>query len=149
MELNEIKEIIDMLRDSDISELSIEKEGVKFTIKKERYSHAVSAQPVLQPAPSVVKEAEIPAPAAEADQGFIKVTSPIVGIFYTASSPEAPPFVQAGSRVEKGQVLCIVEAMKLMNEIESDCNGIVKKILPGNGQPVEYGETLFIIEPLS
>jgi acetyl-CoA carboxylase biotin carboxyl carrier protein len=72
-----------------------------------------------------------------------------VGIFFTSSSPDAPPLAEVGSRVEKGQVLCIVEAMKLMNEIESDTDGIIKKVLPENGQAVEYGETLFLIEPLS
>jgi len=74
------------------------------------------------------------------------ITSPLVGTFYRASSPDAPPFVEVGAKVEKGQVLCIIEAMKIMNEIESDVSGVIKKILVENGQPVEYGEPLFLIE---
>ncbi len=145
MELNEIKEIIDLLKDTDVTELSLEREGIKFKIKREKFL-AAATQPVQQ-APS-----QAAAPVEEtksADHGLASITSPIVGMFYTSVSPENPPFVQVGSRVEKGQVLCIVEAMKLMNEIESDADGIIKKILPENGQPVEYGETLFLIEPLS
>lgn len=154
MELNEIKKLIEMLKDTDVTELSLEKEGTKFKIKKESYLRpAAAAQPVLQQpvvhaaAPAAVPEK--PSAPAEAEQKLVPVTSPIVGFFYTSSSPESPPFVTVGSKVEKGQVLCIVEAMKLMNEIECDTNGIIKKILPENGQSVEYGETLFLIEPLS
>ncbi|MBM4128786.1 MAG: acetyl-CoA carboxylase biotin carboxyl carrier protein, partial [Nitrospira sp.] len=85
---------------------------------------------------------------AEEETRLITVTSPIVGTFYRAPSPESDPFVEAGSRVKKGQVLCIIEAMKLMNEIESEVDGIVIKVLVENGQPVEYGEPLFLIEPV-
>jgi len=84
----------------------------------------------------------------EETQRLITVTSPIVGTFYRSPSPDTPSFVEAGLRVKKGQVLCIIEAMKLMNEIESDTDGIVVKALIENGQPVEYGEPLFLIEPL-
>jgi acetyl-CoA carboxylase biotin carboxyl carrier protein len=86
--------------------------------------------------------------AAEEETRLITITSPIVGTFYRASSPEAAPFVEVGSRVKKGQVLCIVEAMKLMNEIECEIDGTVIKVLVENGQPVEYGEPLFLIEPV-
>jgi acetyl-CoA carboxylase biotin carboxyl carrier protein len=150
MELDEIKEIIDLLKETDITELSIEREGLKFRIKRERYLQAPGpAQPVQQQAVQAGPEAAVSEPKAAEDSGLVPVTSPIVGIFYTSSSPDAPPFVEVGTRVEKGQVLCIVEAMKLMNEIESETDGIIKKVLPENGQPVEYGETLFLIEPLS
>ena len=81
-------------------------------------------------------------------QRLITITSPIVGTFYRSPSPDAPPFIEVGIRVKKGQVLCIIEAMKLMNEIESETDGIVVKALVENGQPVEYGEPLFLIEPL-
>jgi acetyl-CoA carboxylase biotin carboxyl carrier protein len=84
----------------------------------------------------------------EEETRVITVTSPIVGTFFRAPSPEADPFVETGSKVKKGQVLCIVEAMKLMNEIESEVDGVVIKILVDNGQPVEYGEPLFLIEPI-
>ena len=84
----------------------------------------------------------------EETQRLVTITSPIVGTFYRSPTPEASPFVELGSKVNKGQVLCIVEAMKLMNEIESDADGIIVKILVENGQPVEYGEPLFLIEPV-
>ena len=147
MEHDEIREIIDLLKETDITELSIEREGLKFKIKRERYLQ--TAQPVQQHAVQAAQEAAAPEPKASEDSGLAAVTSPIVGIFYSSSSPDSPPLVEVGSRVEKGQVLCIVEAMKLMNEIESDTDGIIKKVFSENGQAVEYGEKLFLIEPLS
>lgn len=150
MELDEIRKIIELLKDTDVTELSIEGDGTKFRIKKERYLRpAEYIQPVHQPVSQTRAETEKAEGKKTVDHNLVSVPSPIVGIFYTSSSPDAPPFVKPGSKVEKGQVLCIVEAMKLMNEIESDTDGIIKEILPENGQPVEYGETLFLIEPLS
>lgn len=117
----------------------------------------VAPAPVAAPAPApVVTPAEVrPRPSAPtrapvADAGDKKghiVTSPFVGTFYRSPAPDQPPFVEVGTVVRKGQVLCIVEAMKLMNEIESDVSGVVRKILVNNGEPVEYGQVLFIIEP--
>jgi acetyl-CoA carboxylase biotin carboxyl carrier protein len=95
-----------------------------------------------------VFQEKIVAETEEETQRLVTITSPIVGTFYRSPSPEAAPFVEVGLKVNKGQVLCIVEAMKLMNEIESDAEGIVVKILVENGQPVEYGEPLFLIEPV-
>ena len=146
MELDEIKNLIELLKDTDITELHIEREGAKLKIKREKFlpSFAVTP-PVEKPAAGIKGTGE----EAVEEQKLVTITSPIVGIFHKAPSPEAPPFVEAGSSVRKGQVLCIVEAMKLMNEIESDTDGIVSKILIENGQPVEYGEPLFLIEPSS
>lgn len=146
MELDEIRKIIELLKDTDVTELSIEGDGTKFRIKKERYLRPAE---YIQPVSQTRAETEKAEEKKTVDHNLVSVPSPIVGIFYTSSSPDAPPFVKPGSTVEKGQVLCIVEAMKLMNEIESDTDGIIKEILPENGQPVEYGETLFLIEPLS
>lgn len=144
MELNEIKQLMEFLKDTDITELLIERDGAKLKIKRERFVSSFEITPsVKQTAPAKVKE------EPEETQKLTTITSPIVGIFHRSSAPEAPPFVEAGSTVKKGQVLCIVEAMKLMNEIESDVDGIVTKILVENGQPVEYGEPLFLIEPSS
>ncbi len=92
-------------------------------------------------------EAKAEAKEQEDAQRLVTITSPIVGIFHRSPAPGAPPFIEAGGMAKKGQVLCIIEAMKLMNEIESDTDGIVSKILVENGQPVEYGEPLFLIEP--
>lgn len=146
MELEEIKRLIELLKDTDVTELQIEREGAKLRIKRERFLPPVETPPpVKEPVAEEAKAVE----KKEAEEELVTITSPIVGIFYRAPSPEAPPFVEEGSTVKKGQVLCIVEAMKLMNEIESDTDGVVEKILVENGQPVEYGEPLFLIRPLS
>ncbi len=147
MELDEIKHILKLLKDTDITEFLIEREGVKLKIKREKFFSPLEvSKPVQKPPVPEVEEVEEAAPE---ETNLITITSPIVGIFYRSPSPDAPHFVEEGSTVKKGQVLCIVEAMKLMNEIESDVDGIVRKILVENGQPVEYGEPLFLIEPVS
>lgn len=146
MELEEIKEIISFLKDTDVTELNIEKEGFKIRIKRGYIYGPLEVTKTVKPAeaPSETLPSKEVAPSQE--EKLHTVTSPLVGTFYIASSPDAPPFVEVGSKVEKGQVLCIIEAMKIMNEIESDVSGIVRKILVENGQPVEYGEPLFLIE---
>ncbi|MEK6651734.1 MAG: acetyl-CoA carboxylase biotin carboxyl carrier protein [Nitrospirota bacterium] len=142
MELEDLKGLIELLKETDITELQIEKNGSKVKIKREKLLSSIElSRPVVaQEKPS----SEI----SEENQRLITVTSPIVGTFYRASSPEGEPFVQAGSRVKKGQVLCIIEAMKLMNEIECEAEGVVVRMLVENGQSVEYGEPLFLIEPV-
>ena len=142
MELEDLKGLIELLRETDITELVVEKDGTKVKIKREKIFSSVEIPkaPALQE--TIIKEAE------DETQRLITVTSPIVGTFYRSPSPDAPSFVEVGLRVKKGQVLCIIEAMKLMNEIESETDGIVVKVLVENGQPVEYGEPLFLIEPV-
>jgi len=144
MDHDEIKKVIEFLQDTDVTELLIEKDGSKLKIKREKYMYhtGMTPPPVVPPIPEVTEPAK-----ESADAHYAAITSPIVGIFHRAPSPESPPYVDVGTVVKKGQVLCIVEAMKLMNEIESDTNGIIRKIPLENGQPVEYGETLFLIEP--
>ena len=147
MELDEIRHILDLLKDTDITEFQIEREGVKLKIRREKFFAPFEApKPAKKPSEPEVEGVEEVTPE---ETNLVTITSPIVGIFYRSPSPDAPHFVEEGSTVKKGQVLCIVEAMKLMNEIESDVDGIVKKILVENGQPVEYGEPLFLIEPIS
>jgi acetyl-CoA carboxylase biotin carboxyl carrier protein len=141
MELEDLKELIELLKDTDITEVQIEKEGTKVKIRREKIFSSIDI-PVHKS--SVLHENII----AETEERLVTITSPIVGTFYRAPSPEANPFVEVGSKVKKNQVLCIVEAMKLMNEIESEADGIIVKILVENGQPVEYGEPLFLIEPI-
>ncbi len=156
MNLKELKELIEMLKGTDISEVEIERSGVKVRLRKggdvtfhpamprmEYPPAAIVAPAILEAAPAPV--AEKPAEPAKTNQ--IKVTSPIVGTFYRASSPDKPPYVEVGDVVKKGQVLCIIEAMKLMNEIESETAGKIVQMLVENGQPVEYGQPLFVIEP--
>jgi acetyl-CoA carboxylase biotin carboxyl carrier protein len=144
MEIEDLKELIDLLRESDITELQLEKDGIKVRIKRERMLSPMEIQ--LQRFSSL--QEKVTPQTAEEETRLITITSPIVGTFYRAPSPEAAPFAELGSRVKKGQVLCIVEAMKLMNEIESEIDGTVIKILVENSQPVEYGEPLFLIEPI-
>jgi len=162
MNLKEIKELIEMLKDTDISELEIERSGVKVRLRKGgdvtfhptmprmEYPHAAIVAPAITEI-SVPAPAPAPSPAEKAAEPVktnqIKVTAPIVGTFYRSSSPDKPPYVEIGDVVKKGQVLCIIEAMKLMNEIESETTGRVSQILVENGSPVEYGQPLFVIEP--
>jgi len=157
MNLKELKELIEMLKNTDISELEIERSGVKVRLRKggdvtfhptmprmEYPPAAIVAPSVVEPERPAPEQASVPAPAAV---NQVKVTSPIVGTFYRSSSPEKPVYVEVGDIVKKGQVLCIIEAMKLMNEIESEVAGKVVQALVENGQPVEYGQALFMIEP--
>jgi acetyl-CoA carboxylase biotin carboxyl carrier protein len=143
MEIDDLKELIDLLKETDITELQLEKDGTKIRIKRERMLSPMEIQ--VQKFGGLQEKV---ISAAEEETRLITITSPIVGTFYRAPSPEAAPFVEIGSRVKKGQVLCIVEAMKLMNEIESEIDGTIIKALVENGQPVEYGEPLFLIEPV-
>lgn len=159
MNLKELKELIEMLKGTDISEVEIERSGVKVRLRKGGDVTFHTAMPRMEYPPTAivapaVHEPERPtAPAAEkaaapAPTNQIKVTSPIVGTFYRSSSPDKPAYVEVGDIVKKGQVLCIIEAMKLMNEIESEAAGKVTQSLVENGQPVEYGQPLFVIEPM-
>jgi acetyl-CoA carboxylase biotin carboxyl carrier protein len=151
MNLKELKEIIDIVITKEaIEELEIEKSGVRLRIKRAS-NHAtphiaVPAVAVAAVSPAIAAHAPTPAPS-EVEEDLLYIKSPIVGTFYRASSPTAEPFVAVGDFVEKGTPVCIIEAMKLMNEIESEASGEVVSILVENGQPVEYGERLFAIRP--
>ena len=148
MNLKELKEIIDIVTSKDsIEELELEKSGLRLRIR--RASSSGPTVSVAAPAPALTVSAPTPqAPAAqETEEELYYVKSPIVGTFYKAASPTSEPFVSIGDFVEKGSVICIIEAMKLMNEIESDVAGEIVSTLVENGQPVEYGEKLFAIRP--
>src|SRR5579872_4332984 len=160
MNQKELKELIEFLIEKDIAEFELERGDVKVKIKRAGEHTIVHSQsePRFYAVPSAPSPAAVPvasaaaatpaAPAAPApEEGLHSVKSPIVGTFYEAPSPGAPPFVKAGDMVEVGQVLCIVEAMKLLNEIESDVAGEIVKKLATNGQPIEYGQELFVIRP--
>lgn len=148
MDLRKLKKLIDLVEESGISELELTEGEEKVRISRALMpSHAPVAQ--YMTAPQAVAHAPQPAPTAVAPvvaeiEGHI-VKSPMVGTFYRSSSPDAKAFVDVGSKVAAGETLCIIEAMKLLNEIESDFAGVIKKILVENGQPVEYGEPLFVI----
>ncbi|MGV3469204.1 acetyl-CoA carboxylase biotin carboxyl carrier protein [Limnobacter sp.] len=154
MDLRKLKTLIDLVAESDISELEVtEGEGkVRIVKSQPQYTMAMPQQMVQQApvaAPAVAATAApaaaAEAPSAPAEAGH-KVTSPMVGTFYRAPSPGASNFVEIGSTVKEGQTICIIEAMKLLNEIECDKSGVVKAILVENGQPVEFGQALFVIE---
>ena len=163
MNQKELKELIEFLIEKDIAEFELERGDVKVKIKRAGehtvvHSHAEPRFYAVPPAPTVAIEMAATSPtvpppsvttasAAPPEEGLHTVKSPIVGTFYEAPSPGAPPFVKLGDAVEVGQVLCIVEAMKLLNEIESDVAGEIVKKLASNGQPIEYGQELFVIRP--
>lgn len=147
MELDDLKELIKFLKNTDITEVLIESEGTKVRLKREHLLGQAEFKPVAQPEQ---EEAKPQASQAEEDEShrLITITAPLVGTFYRASTPEVAPFVEVGDRVKKGQVICIIEAMKLMNEIEAEADGIVARVLVENSHPVEYGEPLFLLEPV-
>ena len=154
MNQKEIKELVEFLVEKDIAEFELERGDVKLRIKRVQavaaasgtaYNAMPAAAPPASPASTPASTPVAVAPTADIDDGLDIIKSPIVGTFYEASSPGAPAFVKEGDTVAVGQVLCIVEAMKLMNEIESETAGQIVKILVSNGQPVEYGQPLFKI----
>lgn len=151
--LEEVRELIKLVSESDISELSIERGDARLHIKRNQLQAApvMMQMPQMQAvvAPTVAAPVATPvaAPAAEPVISGHQITSPMVGTFYATPTPKDPPFVSEGDTVKVGDRLCIVEAMKMMNEIESDVAGKVVKILVKSGQPVEFGQALMIIEP--
>ena len=167
LSFEQIKELIDLVSERELQGLELERSGFKIRIDGKGQASVAPASagpPPAAPAATPVAAtpqstpASAPAPASAAPEvatdaegelppGAHVVTSPIVGTFYSAPNPDAEPYAKVGDRVRKGQVLCIVEAMKLMNEIESDVDGTIVKILPKNAQPVEFGEPLFVIDP--
>ena len=148
MDLRKLKKLIDLVEESGISELELTEGEEKVRISRALMPSNAPAMQYMPMPQASINTAPVPIAAvpviAEAEGHTVK--SPMVGTFYRSSSPDAKPFVDVGSKVAVGDTLCIIEAMKLLNEIECDVAGIVKKILLENGQPVEYGEPLFIIE---
>ena len=156
MDLKELKEILQILEEKEIAEFELEEEGMKLRIRK---AAAVSSNHAAGPAPAApfvslvphpaaaAPTAAAPAPSAPEASDLVVVRSPMVGTFFRAPDPNSPPFVNTGDRVKVGQVLCIIEAMKLMNEIEAEVAGEIAKVHHENGQPVQYGEALFSIRP--
>lgn len=167
MNIKEIKELVKLLVETDITELNLESDGTKVVIKKgaagtvstvtnvtpaAKFGTQAAVEPAPgDPQPVTVEAAQNPIPSEKEEElpaNQVVIPAPMVGTFYRAPNPEAEPFVEVGKVVEAGQVLCIIEAMKLMNEIESDVRGRVVKVLVENGTPVEYGQPLFVIEKM-
>ena len=156
MDLEQLKQILDLVRAHELSEFEVEQDGLKLKIRRNAAGVPVvtlpglaanapvaAAAPAASAAPAAVPPAS--AEASEEDLELAVVKSPIVGTFYRSSEPAAPPFVDIGGQVKKGQVLCIIEAMKLMNEIDSEYDGEIVNVYVESGQPVQYGERLFAI----
>jgi acetyl-CoA carboxylase biotin carboxyl carrier protein len=152
MEMDKIRELIQLVEDSQIQEIELSQRGETIRISKGGGGAPVAPAPAVPlPVPAAAQPTETAAAAEAAaptgaGAGFTDVTSPIVGTFYAAATPESAPFVEVGQRVAPGDVLCIVEAMKVMNEIESEIGGVVREITTSNGQPVEFGQVLFRVE---
>ncbi|PIQ89955.1 MAG: acetyl-CoA carboxylase, biotin carboxyl carrier protein [Candidatus Omnitrophica bacterium CG11_big_fil_rev_8_21_14_0_20_42_13] len=148
MNLKEIKEMINLMNENDLTELEIEKEGLR--VKLSKASASVSGQP----APVFIEKERLDSAARETERkeaaktNVQEIKAPMVGTFYRAPSPEAPPFIEAGQTVEIGQVVCIIEAMKLMNEIKSEIRGKITEVLVENAEPVEFNQPMFLVEPI-
>ncbi len=151
MTIDEIRELLELFNASGVGELELERDGVRIRVRKSGHApeYLVSPTPATRPQPTageVAPSTQSPV-AAPADSGQVLIKSPIVGTYYDAPSPGAAPFVNVGDAVEPGQVLCIIESMKLMNEIEAETAGVIAAKLVENGRAVEYGEALFSIRP--
>lgn len=150
LNFNEIRELLAVLQQTDIAELSIKSNDFELSIRKDRAGGDRPSEPASVP-PLAVLPVPAPAPAAaspppKADR-LLEVVSPMVGTFYRAPGPEEPPYVDVGDRIRIGQAVCIIEAMKLMNELEAEVAGEIVEILVQNGQPVEYGQPLMRVNP--
>jgi acetyl-CoA carboxylase biotin carboxyl carrier protein len=152
MDIRKVKKLIELLDESGIAEIEITEgeDSVRISRHSPHLAAAPAAVPVAiaaAPAPvAAAQAAQAPAPAAEPEEEGYAVTAPMVGTYYSAASPGSPQFVQVGDRVNEGDVLCIVEAMKMMNQIEAEVSGTIKSIRVQNGDPVEYGQILFVID---
>lgn len=145
-----IQELIDLLKKNDLTELELEREGLRIRVRHEVEIRTITTTVADQGTSSSTSSSQSTGAAsapAEDTTGMITIPSPIVGTFYRSPSPDADPYVEEGDYVKKGQVLCIVEAMKLMNEIESEVDGRITKILAESTKPVEYGQALFLVDP--
>jgi acetyl-CoA carboxylase biotin carboxyl carrier protein len=157
MDIKQIQELVKLVNKSNIGELSIEKEGFKITIKQKKEAAQHFASPMIQQAPqpqqmslpSVAPEKTSDTKTAEASksENYLTIKSPMIGTFYRQAGPGKPIFVSVGDEVETGQVVCIIEAMKLFNEIESEVSGKIVKVLVEDASPVEFDQPLFLVEP--
>jgi acetyl-CoA carboxylase biotin carboxyl carrier protein len=157
MKAKEIQELINFLSESGLEEVNIETDDFKVSIKRSAEQHVIASAPAPQaaPAPAPAPQAA-PAPAADgggsgsapaSDSNLVEIKSPMIGTFYRSANPESPAFVEIGSSVKAGDPVCIIEAMKLFNEIESEVSGKIVKVLVDNAQPVEYDQPLFLVDP--
>jgi len=151
IELRKLRELVKLMKENDLCELDLRDKDEQVTLKRPGAEGPVYAAAPPAPAapapPAAVAPPAANAPAAEEDAGLVKITSPMVGTFYTAPSPDADDFVAVGSAVDKNTVVCIIEAMKVFNEIKAETAGRIEKVLVDNGQAVEFGQPLFLVKP--
>ncbi len=157
MNLNEIQDLIKFVAKQKVTEVEIEKKDFKITIKSEKEEiHVAHVAPAPVAAPSAIQAPSVapapaapaePAPAKEDSSNYITVKSPMIGTFYRSANPESDPFVNVGDSIKPGDVLCIVEAMKLFNEIEAEVSGKIVKVLVDDASPIEFDQPLFLVEP--
>lgn len=158
MKTSEIRDLIDFIAESGLNEVNVETKELKLYVKREPDQKILKSSAPVLAAPVAAPVATAPAPAAApkvekteipvaAGKKTADIKSPMIGTFYRSGSPENPPFVSVGDKVTKGQIVCIIEAMKLFNEIESEVSGTVVKVMVENAQPVEYDQVLFVVEP--
>ncbi len=155
MDIREIKKILDMMKENDLAEFEMEDQGFRLAVKRRSGSEGpfmVAAAPIAAHAPAPAAAAPAPAapavPAKDEDADLISIPAPIVGTFYRSPAPDAESFVTVGQEVDENTVVCIVEAMKVMNEIKAECRGVIRKILVENATAVQFGQVLFKVEPL-
>ena len=150
MNIKEIKEMINLMNENGLMELEIEKEGMKIRLKKTSSGQEAFSGPIVVERQRLAEpQQKLSEPAKEEPAvKTVEIRAPMVGTFYRAPSPEAPPYVEVGQMIEPGQVICILEAMKLMNEIKSEIKGKILEILVDNAEPVEFGQPMFLIEPV-
>ncbi|HKM43415.1 MAG TPA: acetyl-CoA carboxylase biotin carboxyl carrier protein [Limnochordia bacterium] len=145
MELKQIKELISLVNSTDITDVEIEDADFRLRIRKEQKEASPASVRIAE---AITPQISVsPEQNAETRDGLVEVSAPMVGTFYRAPAPDADPFIQIGETITQGQILFIIEAMKMMNEIESEVRGVVKQILVDNGEPVEYGQPLLLIDP--
>lgn len=157
MKTSEIRDLIDFIAQSGLNEVDIETKEIKLHVKREPDQKVMKAAPMMAAPMAVAAPAPAAAPItaaapksekpAAATSKTLDIKSPMIGTFYRSSNPDSPPFVSVGDKVSKGQVVCIIEAMKLFNEIESEVSGTVVKVMAENSSPVEYDQVLFVVEP--
>jgi acetyl-CoA carboxylase biotin carboxyl carrier protein len=153
VETDDIRILMDLIKDTEVTELEVEKSGIRIRIKKSSAPEGTGLKRIHEPVSATVSSSSagsnsVTQPSDTAEDKYYNVCSPIVGTFFRSPTPEKESYVNVGDVVKKGQILCIVEAMKLMNEIESEISGKIVEILVQDSQPVEYGEVLFKIEPV-
>ena len=146
MDLKDIKAVIDLMKKNDLSVFEMEKDGFRLKLQKGAGEQTVFTQPAPSAAPAAAASTPAPAAAAEKSAALKDIVSPMVGTFYRAGSPEAPAFVDVGKEVSEETVVCIIEAMKVMNEIKAETKGVIAEIVAENGKPVQFGQVLFRVK---